>query len=67
VNGYISVKEAAAKWGVTERQVQKLCGEGRISGVVQFASSWAIPEDAVKPTRTGKAKPGPKPKKTAES
>ena len=61
--GYISVREAAERWEVTVRQVQKLCAEGRIQGVVQFANSWAIPDDTQKPTRTGKAKPGPKPKR----
>jgi excisionase family DNA binding protein len=62
MNGYLSVKEAAERWNITERQVQRLCAEGRIPGVIQFAGSWAIPEDTVKPTRTGKLKPGPKPK-----
>ena len=60
MNGYISVKEAAIRWDISERQVQKLCGTGRISGVTLFAGSWAIPEDAEKPTRTAKTKPGPK-------
>jgi len=64
MNGYISVKEAAARWGISERQVQKLCGIGRIPGVVQFADRWAIPNDTQKPTRTAKTKPGPKPKKS---
>jgi hypothetical protein len=62
MNGYMSAKDAAARWDVSERQVQKLCKEGRIAGVTLFADAWAIPEDAPKPTRTGKAKPGPKPK-----
>jgi hypothetical protein len=62
MNGYLSVKEAAGRWNITERQVQRLCAEGRIPGVIQFVGSWAIPEDAPKPTRPGKLKPGPKPK-----
>ena len=65
MNGIISVREAAARWGISERQVQKLCVEGRIAGVARFSNSWAIPEDTVKPTRTGKLKPGPK-KKTGD-
>ena len=63
MNGYISVKEAAERWDVTERQVQRMCAADMIPGVIRFANSWAIPEDAVKPTRTAKVKPGPKPKK----
>ena len=64
MNGYISVREAAERWNVTERQVQRLCGAGMIPGTTRFSNSWAIPEDAAKPTRTGKAKPGRKPKTT---
>ena len=63
MNGYISVKEAAARWDISERQVQTLCETGRIHGVTKFVGRWAIPEDTQKPTRTGKAKPGRKPKK----
>jgi hypothetical protein len=63
MNGYISARDAAALWGVTERQVQKLCGMGRIQGAIRFANAWAIPEGAVKPTRTSQVKTGPKPKK----
>ena len=62
MNRYISVREAAARWDITVRQVQKLCAEGRIEGVILFTNSWAIPKGTVKPTRTGKHKPGPKKK-----
>ena len=64
--GYISVREAAALWDITTRQVQKLCADGRIDGAVHFANSWAIPENAVKPTRTVPVKPGPKSKRRTE-
>lgn len=46
---YISTKEAAEKWGISERRIQKLCEEGRIDGVVRFSRVWAIPKDAPKP------------------
>ena len=64
MNGYISVREAAQRWDISIRQVQKLCGTGRIEGVIHFANAWAIPENAPKPTRTAVSKPGVK-KKTA--
>jgi len=32
---YISVKETAEKWGISERRVQKLCRENRIEGIVR--------------------------------
>ena len=47
--GYISIRDAAAKWNISERRVQKLCEENRISGVVRFGRSWAIPEGVEKP------------------
>lgn len=45
---YISVKEAADKWDISERRIQKLCEENRIDGVVRFGRSWDIPKDAEK-------------------
>jgi hypothetical protein len=50
VNGYITVKEAAEKWGVTPRQVQILCKENRIAGATRMSRIWIIPENAEKPT-----------------
>ena len=46
---YISCAQAAAKWSISERRVQKLCETGRISGVVKFSRVWLIPKDAEKP------------------
>ncbi len=46
---YISVKEAAERWGVSVRWVQKFCVEDRIPNVQRFGRSWMIPKDAVRP------------------
>lgn len=46
---YISVKEAAEKWNVSKRLVQKYCSSGRIDGVRKFSGSWEIPINAPKP------------------
>ena len=46
---YISVREAAERWNVTERWVQKFCAEERIPGVLRFGRSWMIPKDAERP------------------
>lgn len=46
---YISASEAAKKWGISERRVQKLCEENRIPGVAKFSYMWLIPKDAEKP------------------
>jgi hypothetical protein len=62
LNGYVKAEEIAARWNITGRQVQFLCQQGKIEGAVKFGNTWAIPEDAKKPTRTGQFKPGRKPK-----
>ena len=46
---YISPKEAAEKWGISERRIQKLCEEKRIDGATRFSRVWVIPKDAKKP------------------
>lgn len=45
----ITTKKAAEKWGITPRQVQLLCAQGRIPGAVRFGYAWMIPADAQKP------------------
>lgn len=54
MNGYITVQEAAEKWGVTPRQVQILCKYSRIAGATRMSRIWIIPEDAEKPTSSKK-------------
>lgn len=46
---YITVQEAAEKWGVSVRRVQYLCGHDRIKGAVRFGPVWKIPSTAVLP------------------
>lgn len=46
---YITIREAAEKWGVSERRINQYCTEGRIPGAERFGGSWAIPADAEKP------------------
>ena len=46
---YISVREAAAAWGVSERLVQRYCAQGRIAGARKFGVSWEIPAGTPKP------------------
>ena len=60
--GYIRADELAGRWNVSARQIQMLCKAGKVDGAIKFGNTWAIPEDAEKPTRTGKLKPGRKPK-----
>lgn len=50
MNMYITVKQAAKKWGISDRRVRVLCSEGKISGAFQVGRGWKIPQDATKPT-----------------
>lgn len=46
---YITIQEAAERWGITERRVQVLCSSGRLDGAIKFGRQWAIPSDLEKP------------------
>ena len=45
----ISVKEAAARWHVTERRVSSLCKDGKITGAKKQGNRWMIPANTQKP------------------
>ncbi len=46
---YLSARETAEKWNISEKRVRVLCRENRIAGAVQSGRSWLIPSDAAKP------------------
>lgn len=48
---YISVAEAALKWGISERSVRNYCAEGRVAGARLSGKIWEIPDSAEKPKR----------------
>ena len=47
---YMTAKEAAERWGLSERRVTALCREERIYGSKKHGRSWVIPEDSEKPS-----------------
>jgi hypothetical protein len=47
---YITVKQAAEKWDISDRRVRILCFKGRIPGAYQEGRAWKIPYDVMKPT-----------------
>lgn len=61
---YITVKEAAEKWGVSARRVQILCSQNRIPGTTRFGNRLMIPADAQYPTKADPAATLPFPRKT---
>ena len=56
IKGYISIREASYRWGVSERRINQYCAEGRIPDASRFGRSCAIPENAEKPADPRKEK-----------
>ena len=46
---FMTVKQAAEKWGISDRRIRVLCSEGKIPGAYQEGRGWKIPVDANKP------------------
>jgi len=46
---YLSTKEVAKSWNISQRRVSILAAEGRIEGAMLVANRWFIPEDSKKP------------------
>ena len=54
---YFSVKQAAERWGVSERSARNYCAQGRVPGAFITGKTWNIPADAEKPDRKPSANP----------
>lgn len=46
---YMSAREAADKWGISQRRVAVLCSENRIENATMIGNMWIIPATAEKP------------------
>lgn len=46
---FMSAKDAALKWGISQRRVEFLCANDRINNVAMVGNMWIIPENAEKP------------------
>ena len=46
---YMSAREAADKWGISQRRVAVLCSENRIDNATMVGNIWLIPTTAEKP------------------
>lgn len=46
---YISAREAADKWGISQRRVAVLCSEQRVAEATMVGNMWIIPSSAEKP------------------
>ena len=48
---YITSKEAAERWGISDQMVRRYCREGRIPDAVRKGKAWYIPENFKKPEK----------------
>jgi len=46
---FMTTKEAAIKWNISERRIRQLLQDGRIEGAVKVGNNWNIPINASKP------------------
>lgn len=46
---YMTVKQAAELWGISDRRVRALCSQGKILGAIHEGRLWKIPLNAKKP------------------
>lgn len=44
---YVTPKDKAAEWGISQRRVEILCESGRILGAYRLGRVWAIPKQAM--------------------
>ncbi len=46
---YMTAKEAADLWGISQRRVAILCSDGRVQNAEMLSNMWLIPKDSQKP------------------
>lgn len=46
----MAAKDAAEKWGISQRRVAVLCAENRIPNAIMVGNMWVLPADAEKPS-----------------
>ena len=56
---YISVRQFAEKYGISERTARNYCALGKIDGAFLVGKTWNIPIDAALPSRRKKSKVSP--------
>ena len=49
MEGFMTTKQAAVKWGISQRQVQIHCRKNRVPGVVTVGTNYLIPANATRP------------------
>ena len=58
IPGYMTIKEASEKWGISVRSINNMCHNGKILDAQMFARTWAIPSGTEKPMIDRREKTG---------
>lgn len=53
---YLSVREIAEKWKLSERTVRNYCATGKLPDVFLTGKTWSIPENSIQPSRINRNK-----------
>lgn len=51
---YMTVKDTAKAWGISEQRIRLLCQQGRVEGAEKVGWVYMIPKNAMKPPRLAK-------------
>ena len=46
---WMTVQEAGKQWGITTRQAQYLCADGKVKSAQKLGSQWVMPKGTPKP------------------
>ena len=46
---WMTIREAGKQWGISTRQVQYLCTDGKIEDAQKLGSQWVMPKGTPKP------------------
>ena len=57
---YMTIRDAAIQWGLTNRMVQYYCKEGKIKGAIKIGTMWILPKNAERPLDRRKKRMGEK-------
>lgn len=55
---FMTTKEAAKLWGISQRRVAILCEQGRIDGAKKAGIVWLMPPETKKPNDARRKKEG---------
>lgn len=47
---FMTTRDTAIQWGLTNRMIQYYCKEGKIKGAFKIGTMWLVPKNAERPS-----------------